>query len=203
MGRFEDLIERAREGDTEALDALQTEFSGSTLRQQAEQADAFKARYESVLPFARGARLKELVSKLPEELQSVPLDVGDFGDFDPEGLTLEQVQDKAKAALEDAQASELRHAQAAGFDSVEDYQAALEAGKQQLTNRRTGMEAIAGAVASSGGEPAGSLEPSDSDLAKETFAAAKKSGETDDVALGRSIDAILTSQAERLGLSEA
>ena len=38
MGKFEDLIQSARDGDTEALKTLEEEVSGSNLRDQVEAA---------------------------------------------------------------------------------------------------------------------------------------------------------------------
>jgi hypothetical protein len=198
MGRFEDLVAQAREGDTEALDALEQEFSGSALREQAEEAGQYKAKFEKLVPLARKNRVEELVGKLPDDLKDVGLGAEDFGDFDPDSLTLEQVQDRAKAKSEQAQATRLAAAQEAGFDSVEEYQEALETVKQQKATRKQGMESVAGGVASSGGEPPGANEPSGRELAKEAFDASKEQGRTDDVALAASVSAILEAQMAQI-----
>lgn len=202
MGRYEDLLAQARGGDETAFDALEQEFGVSTLRDKAENAAALEKKLQTAMPLLRKARLDELVSKMPEDLRELPLDVGDFGEFDPDDLTLETVQEKAKAKSESTQAAKLAHAQEAGFDSLEEYNTALEAAKQQKATKVAGMEAIGGGAASSGGEPPGGQEPSNREAAKSAFEASKKSGETDDVAMARSIDAILSAEALRAGLVE-
>lgn len=194
MGRFEDLVEQAKEGDTDALDTLAEEFSGSALREQAEQASAFKSKYEEHLPVIRKARVDELVGKLDDDLREVGLGVDDFGDFDPDDLSLEQVQDKAKAKSEQVQATRLATAKEAGFDSYEEYQEALDAVKQSRQARQKGMEDVGGAAASSGGAPPGTSEPTLHDVGKEAFQTSKAEGRADDYALGDSIDAILAAQ---------
>lgn len=197
MGRFEDLIEQAKEGDTEALDALQSEFGGSTLREKAEKADDLEKKYQSALPHLRQARLDDLVAKLDDDLREVGLDIGDFGDFDPDDLSLETVQDKAKAKSENAQAAKLAVAKDAGFDSVEEYEEALATVKQAREQRRARMEDVAGGVASSGGEPPGTgQEETPYEMGKKAFAAAKEAGEADDVGMARGIEAILDAQSE-------
>lgn len=195
MGRYEDLIEQAREGNLEALDSLESEFGVSTLREKAEQADTFKSKYEKALPHMRKARLDELAAKLDDDLREVGLGVDDFGDFDPDDLSLEAVQDKAKAKSEQAQASKLAAAQEAGFDSVEEYDQALQTFKEQKEQRKTGMEEVASGVTSSGGEPAGTDEPTVFEQGKEAFEAAKLEGRADDHAMSDAIDAILSAQA--------
>ena len=197
MGRYEDLLAQAKEEgtDSEAWDALQNEFGVSTLRDKANEADAFKDKYTKVLPVARKARLDELIGKLDEDLREAGLGVEDFGDFDPDDLSLEQVQDKAKSKRESTQVQKLAIAKDAGFETVEEYTEALEAAKTQKTQRREGMESVAGGVSSSGGEPAGTDEPTLLETGKAAFDKSKTDNESDDVALARTVDAILSAQA--------
>lgn len=202
MGRFEDLIEQAEGGDTDALQTLREEFSGSALREQAEANAQFRKKYEENLPVVRKARLDDLAARLDEDLREVGLDIGDFGDFDPDDLTLEKVQDVAKAKAESTQAAKLQSAQDAGFDSVEEYEEALQAVKEQRQKRKTGMEEVAGGVAGSGGEPGGEPEPETPyDHGRAAFEAAKAEGYADDHAMAESINAILTAQSPAEGES--
>lgn len=195
MGRYEDLLEQAREGDADAFDALEKEFNVSTLREKAEKSDAHEAAYKKALPMLRKARLEELTEKLSDDLKEVVLDVGDLGEFDPDDLTLETVQEKAQAKLESTQAARLAVAEEAGFDSVEEYQEALETVKQQKAEQRTGMEDVGAGAASAGGEPPGEEEPTLRETAQSAWDESKKSGESEDISLARSIDAILEAQA--------
>lgn len=193
MGRFEDLVEQARTGDLEALDALETEFSGSTLRERAEKADSLEKELQSVRPLQRKARFEELAGKLDESLRNA-IDVADVDTVEPNELTLEYLQDLATNKVERIQASKLAAAQDAGFESVEEYETALETVKNQNRQRTEGMEKIASGVSSSGGEAGGSEEPTRFEVGKQAFDDVKKAGGTDDVALAGSIDAILASQ---------
>lgn len=196
MGRYEDLIQEARQGNTEALDTLESEFSVSTLRDKAEQAGAFESKYKEAIPLVRKARLDELAGRLDEDLRSA-ISVDDFSDIDPDDLTLEMIQDRAKSQQESRQAQRLAVAQDAGFDSVEEYETALATVKQQKDQRKTGMESVAGGVAaSSGGEPGGSIEPSRFETTHEAFKSGKESGQTDDVAMAGAVDALLSFQSE-------
>lgn len=196
MGRFEDLVEQAKTGDNDALDTLLAEFSGSTLRQQAEEGSAFKTRYEKILPLVRKTRLDDLVAKLDDDLREVGLDVTDFGDFDPDNLSLEQVIDKAKTKSETVQATRLAAAKDAGFDTVEEYQQALQAVKDQREKRKQGMEKVgAGVISAGGGEPGGGEEESLFDKGQAAFKSAREQGRATDYAMATAIEAILTAQA--------
>lgn len=194
MGRYEDLIAQARDGDASALDALETEFGGSTLREKAEKADVLSKQVEKAMPLLRKQRLDDLAGKLADDLKEAGLDVGDFGDFDPDDLTLETVQEKAQAKLESTQASRLAQAKEAGFESVEEYTEALEAVKQQKQKRQEGMENVGGSVASSGGEPPGSQEPTSREAMQAGFDAAKERGLADDAAMAHGIESLLDHQ---------
>jgi len=196
MGRFEDLIEQAKEGDIEALNALESEFSGSTLRQQAEEAAALKTKLEQSMPLLRKARLDDLVARLDEDMRAVGLGVEDFGDFDPDDLTLEKVQDAAKQKVESTQAAKQSAAQAAGFESVEEYEQALSTVKQQQEQRRSNMEIVASGVASSGGEAPGTGQGQTlHEIGQEAFKTAKDEGRADDWAMANSVQAILDAQS--------
>ena len=197
MGRFEDLVQQAREGDAEALDALETEFSGSALREKAEKAESLEQELQKVRPLQRKARFDELVGKLDEGLQSV-LSVDDVGDVEPNELTLEQLQDLATNKAEQRQATRLAAAQEAGFETVEEYESALETVKRNKEQRRQSMEDVGGGVASSGGE-GGGVEPTRFDQGKEAFDAAKASGATDDIARAAFVDSLLQNQLEEMG----
>jgi len=193
MGRFEDLIEQARTGDTDALEALESEFSGSTLREKAEEADVLRKRLQEAVPLVRKARFEELAGKLDESIRD-GLSVEDVNDMDPDSLTLEMLQDLGTTKNQQRQAQRLATAQDAGFDSVEDYETALEAVKQQRTTRTTGMESVAQGVASGSGDPSGGLEPTRYEKGKNAFEEAQKAGRTTDVAMAASVDAILADQ---------
>lgn len=195
MGRFEDLIAQVKEGDEAALDALETEFSGSTLREKAERADILEAELQKAKPFQRRARFDDLTAKLDEGLRDL-LTFEDVGDVEPESLTLEGLQDLATSKKQAREATRLAVAKDAGFDSVEEYETALEAVKNQQNQRREGMEAVGGAAASSGGDPAGSQEPDQFTTGKAAFDEAKKAGATDDVAQAAFIDSILSVQSQ-------
>lgn len=198
MGRFEDLIDQAKQGDEAALDALAAEFSGSTLREKAEKAESLESQLQSAMPYVRRARFDELVGKLDDGLREV-LRFEDIGETDPNSLTLEGLQDLATSKREAREAQRLAAAQDAGFDSVEEYETALETVKRQSEQRRQAMEAVGGGTASSGGDPAGSTEPPLFDQGKEAFEAAKANGATDDVATASFIDTILTAQSIGVG----
>ena len=67
MGRYEDLIAAVREGDATALDALETEFGGSALREKAESAGALQEKYDKGLPLMRKAVFADLVEQLDDD----------------------------------------------------------------------------------------------------------------------------------------
>ncbi len=194
MGEFEDLIQRARDGDVEALDALETDFSGSSLRKQAEESAAWQKKAEAATPLLRQARFSELVGKLDDDLQDTGLTAEDFGEVEPDSLSLEMVRDRAKTRVEASQTQRLATAQEAGFETVEEYQEALTTVKEQKTAKREGMEAVTSGVASGSGESG--EEVSRFDKSHDAFKTAKKDGATDDVALAGFIDVNLAEQSE-------
>lgn len=194
MGEFEDLIKQAKEGDTSALDTLEEKYSGSTLRTQAEQGAEWQKKYQESIPLVRKARLDELSGKLDESLWESGISADDFADVDPGELSLELVTAKAQAKMEQKNTQRLAAAQEAGFDSVEEYNTALDAVKQQRAERKEGMESVSSGVASSGGEPGEGSEVSLRDHADKAFKEAKKAGKTDDLAMAASVSAIMQAQ---------
>ncbi len=196
MGEFEDLIQQVRDGDAEALDTLEADYGGSTLREKAELTDSLQKQVAEAAPFVRQARFSELVDKLDEPLKESGLTAEDFSDVDPSSLSLEMVRDKASARIETSQASKLAIATDAGFDTVEEYQEALTTVKETKTKKRTAMEAVTSGVASSGGEAGEGGEPSRFDKSHAAFKTAKDEGRSDDVALANFIDVNLAEQSE-------
>ena len=196
MGEYEDLIQQVRDGDAEALDTLETQFGGSTLREKAELADSLQKQVDKAAPFVRQARFSELVDKLDDSLKESGLTAEDFGDVDPSSLSLEMVRDKASARLEASQASRQAIATDAGFDTVEEYEEALTAVKERKTAKVKGMEAVTSGVASSGGQSGEGGEPTRFEKSHEAFKEAKTEGKTDDLALAAFIDVNLSEQSE-------
>ncbi len=196
MGEFEDLIQQARDGDAEALNTLESDYGGSTLREKAEKADSLEKKYQKAEPFVRQARFSELVGKLDDTLKESGLTAEDFSDVDPDSLSLEMVRDRASARVEASQTQRLATAQDAGFETVEDYQEALTAVKEQKTAKREGMEAVAGGVASGSGQPGDGSEVSRFDKSHAAYKESKQDGRTDDVALANFIDVNMSEQSE-------
>lgn len=197
MGRFEELVQQAKDGDADALDALETEFSGSALREKAESADAFKTNYEKSLPLIRKAKFAEFFEQLDDDLKASGLTAEALGEFDPEGLTLDIVKEKAKSSLDAAQESRLALAKESGFDNVEEFEKAMLTVKAQADTRRASMEAVGAGASSSGGEPSATGEgKTHAEITTEAFDKAKKDGLSDDRALGVSISALIDAQLE-------
>ncbi len=198
MPTFDELIQQARDGDLSALDSLEQEFSGSTLRQKAEEGERFKALAEKAMPALRRSRIEELTDKLPENLREFA-SVEDFADADPDSITLESLNEKASQRSQSEESRRLATAQEAGFESWEEFRTAMDAVKQQKTQRRTDMEAVGGAAAS-GGSDVDILDADLFDAGKEAFESTKKDGRSDDVAMANAVDAILGKQLQELDL---
>ena len=87
MSKFEELIGQAKEGNIEALDQLEAEFSGSALREKAEKASELQAQVDQLAPFAKEAKIKSLKDSLPEAYQNVDLNADDLIDVAPVSYT--------------------------------------------------------------------------------------------------------------------
>jgi hypothetical protein len=196
MGRFEELLEKAREGDTSAIDTLQQEFGASTLREKAENAEKYQKAAETNLNLAIDGQIGRLRNELPEELRGMDLSAGDFGDVtDPTELTIERLTEKAESKQASSTRAKEAQAKELGFDSVEDLQQALDIAKQAKSERKEGMEKIAGAASSSGTAPPPSGEGEPFEHMKESFDAAKARGRSDDRAMGEGVEALMAAQA--------
>lgn len=191
MGRYEDLLAAAKGGDQSAFEALGTEFSGTALRKQAEDGAAAQKKATEYAGLAREAKLGKVVSDLPEELKGVALSVEDFSDINPEDLTIEKVSEKArsKAAAETASLAKLASAQ--GFESVEAFQAAMEAAKATQTKKVATMTAIGGGTSSGSGGPIPVSDPEPFEAMKTDYDAARKAGMSQDKAMGKGMEALL------------
>ena len=195
MGEFEDLIQQVRDGDVAALDTLEADFGGSTLREKAELADSLQKKVDQSAPFVRQARFSELMDKLDTSLQESGLTADDFSDVDPDSLSLETVRDRAQVRIDADQAQGLAAAEAAGFETVEEFQEALTTLKERTTKKREGMEAVSSGVASDSGAPADG-EVSRFDKSLGAFKEAKEEGRSDDIAMANFIDVNLSEQSE-------
>jgi hypothetical protein len=197
MGRFEDLIAKAKDGDASALTALETEFSSSTLREKAEKSGSLEQEVSNLLPAARRGKFYEAIAGLPEELRG-ELKPEDVGEMPVSEITVDFLKGKAETKASARQEVLLDGAKAAGFDTIEEYTAALETVKQANAQRKAGAESVGGSVASgTGGGQGGGSGDEDADFAeaKKVYDNARKSGRTEDVALGDFIEKRLTQQA--------
>lgn len=195
MGDFEDLIAKARAGDVEALDELESNYSGTALRGKAEEGEKFRQRAEALEPLARKAKFSELVTTLDETMQAAGLTADDFGDVPVDDLTSDLIRAKAQIKVEQAQASKLEAAKASGFETVDEYEAALTSFRNQSKDRREKLEAI-GTAASSGG---GSEVPEEDafTVGKADYDKARKLGASKDVALGEMVHTLLARQVPK------
>ena len=198
MSKFEELIGQAKEGNIEALDQLEAEFSGSALREKAEKASELQAQVDQLAPFAKEAKIKSLKDSLPEAYQNVDLNADDLIDVAPTDITLEtliiKAQGKQKAELE----FQTKAAHAAGFDNVEAYKEALESIRPEPSDVQpseavSDMEKIAtAATGTSSGIQDNSVDTSK--LAADTYKQSKKSGKADDYAIGEALEALFDNQ---------
>lgn len=189
MGEFENLIERVREGDTEAIDELEQNFGGSTLRQQYEEAKSWR---DKNIDRVRKAAFDEVVSGLEEDLRTA-VSLDEFQNVDPDELTPDAVKARATENLNQRRAAKLAAAKDAGFESVEEYEEALQAVKQAKEKRANELGQVGSAAASGGG--AGDGVVSTFDEAKGDFNKAKELGATTDEAMGEAVHTILARQA--------
>ncbi len=189
MGKFEDLVQRARDGDEEALNELESEFSGSNLR---DQRDAAVQTLKDNNEFIRQGRFQALRSELGEDADVI---LEDLEGVDSNDFTADLLREKADAKSANRAAAHLVAAQSAGFESVEEYDQALEALKSEQTKKKADMEALGGATAStSGGQTPPVEEKEPYDAALEDFKTAQKGGATHDVALGEAAHSLMTTQ---------
>ncbi len=195
MGRFEDLMIKVREGDQEAIDALESEFSGSALRKQAEAGAAAQAKLDTRTPLAREAALGRLVDDLPEELKGVEMSSEDFEGVDPEDLTIENVSTVARSKHEAQEAALGELAKSQGFESMEAFQEAMEAGRTKTAEKVSTMNKIGGGTTSGGGAPVPDEVTEPFDDMKIAYDGARKEGKSQDKAMGIGIEALLTAQA--------
>lgn len=194
MGEFEDLIQKAKTGDQSALDELSTKFSASSLRKEAEEAAKLRQTLKEQMPLIREAKLRQVKDQLPDSMKAVELSLSDLGEVDPSEITVDLVKERVEAKLIEAKTARERLAKDQGFDSVEEFEQALESAKQAQTTKKKAMEAIGGATASS----SGSSKESESSPAKAMFTAfeaAKKDRKAEDFAMGEGMEALLTAQA--------
>ena len=190
MGKFEDLVQQAREGDEEALNTLEKEFAGSNLREQSEAAVATLQENE---PFIREGKFRALRQSLGDDGEGLTLD--DLEGVDSDDFSADLLREKAEEKSARKAATHLEAAKAAGFESVEDYDQALESLKSAQATKKEGMETLgAGTASTSGGQtpPAEVKEPYDAAL--DDFHGAQKDGATHDVALGEAAHTLMANQ---------
>lgn len=188
MGKFEDLLKAAREGDDAALDELEKEFGGSNLRDQAE---AATAKLQENDPFIREGKFGALIRD--NEIDGLTL--SDVEEIATDDLTADLLREKAESKAQAKVAIQLDAAKDAGFETVEEFQEAMAEMKQKRTTTAAQAETIGGTVSRSGGTPTPpepDQEPYDAALAD--FQAAKKGGMTDDKALGEATHTLMAEQ---------
>ncbi len=195
MGEYEDLLARAKDGDESAFEELETKYSGTALRQQAEEAAALKKQMAEQAPLVRKAKFQEYMGQLEDDLKSADLTLDDLGEVTPGELTLDMVTQAAERKIEARNASILSAAKSAGFDTVEEFQAAMNRVKQERETNTRRMETVGSATASGTGGPVPEQELTRSEAGQRDFKEAKRQGATDDVALGEAVHTILAHQA--------
>ena len=200
MSKFEELIKEIKDGNIEAVDQLESEFSGSALREKAEKAGELQAQVEALAPFAKEAKIKELQSNLPDKYSGVNLSADDLKDVDPTDITLETLI--VKAEIKNQQQEKFVHqaAEAAGFESVEAYQSALDSVRPEPSVQQpealSDMESIAGAATNTtAGQP--DTAPDTRKLAREVYTESKEGGKAHDYAMGEALEALFDDQINR------
>jgi hypothetical protein len=194
MGEYEDLLERAEGGDTAAFAELK-KFGGQDLRRQAERAASLEKQMEANAPFVREGRFREVVSQLPDDLKDVDLSLADIGNVEPDQITVDLLTEKAQSKREEANRVRSAVAADAGFDSVEDFQAALEATKRGQEAKVSAMEKVGSGAASGGGAPPDDSPSSPFEAMKADFDEAKSMGMSDDKAMGEGVHGLMAAQA--------
>lgn len=193
MGKFEDLVQQARDGDMDALTTLETEFGGSNLR---EQVDAANQSLKDNDQYIRQGKFQSIRSELADD---VDLSLDDFEGVDSNDFSADLLREKAEEKLELHTAAHLVAATAAGFESVEEYDSALAVLKSEQTKKKEGMETLGGATAStSGGQQPPAEEKEPYDAALDDYKSATKSGATQDIALGEAAHTLMANQHPEL-----
>lgn len=193
MGKFEDLVQKARDGDMDALTELETEFGGSNLR---EQVDAANQTLKDNDQYIRAGKFQALKSELGD---GVDLSLEDVEGVDSNDFSADLLREKADEKLAMQSAAHLVAATAAGFESVEEYDQALEALKSAQTKKKEDMETLGGPTAStSGGQTPPVEEQEPYEVALDEFQGAVKGGATHDVALGEAAHALMANQHPEL-----
>lgn len=196
MGRFEELVAEAKTGNLEAIDLLEQEFSGTTLRKTnedlAKENEELRKFREANLDLVRKGTVENLIGQLDESLREGVTSEA-FSGINPEELTLDRVREVAQQVQTQRRSVIEAAAKEAGFETVEEYQQALNAVKQQRQERQQGLEQLGGA-ASSGGE-SGSHEADEFSVAKKDYERAQQLGATSDEALGEFLHTRMTQQA--------
>jgi hypothetical protein len=197
MSKFEELIKEIKDGNMDAVNQLEAEFSGSALREKAEKAGELQAQVESLAPFAKEAKIKELQSNLPDKYTDVQLSADDLKDVGPSDITLETLIVKAEIKQQAQQKFVEQAATAAGFESVEAYQSALDSVRPEPSVQQpealSNMEIVASAVTNTAtGNPEQTTNTRD--LAQETYKDSKSSGKAHDYAMGEALEALFDNQ---------
>lgn len=189
---YEELVDKALAGDAEAAVELKEKYSGSNLRDQAETSSK---KLQEWAPLVKQQRLQEAVAALPEELRSYSVSLEDLGEVPPEGITTELVKSKAEAKQTAVLKLRQQAATDAGFETVEEYEQALSAIRKQKEATVKATELVGAAIGSSGGvvPPEAPKEPHEQMF--DAHEAARKSGKTQDYAMGEGIEALFTAQA--------
>ena len=192
MGKYEDLLEKAEQGDADAFKVLREEFSGTALRAKAEEADGLRKQLDDNESLMIEAKFNRLVGEAGLEVE---ISLEDLGDVTSGDITVDLIREKAEAKIATMESVKGTMAKDAGFDSVEEYQQALDSMKEKRTAEIKAAEAIGGATASSsGGTPGPQEDVTPFDEATKDFKESKKLGATDDIALGEAAHTLMASQ---------
>lgn len=190
MGEYEELIAKVRGGDASALDTLEEKYSGSALREQAENAST-KAR-EELLPDLRLAAFTRATKGM--EFGDVDITVEDMGDVDPSEITPGFVESKLEDVTAAGNARRESLSQEAGFDTVEEFDAAMASLKKTNDAKQKKLEVIGGAQGGSG-DPVPDDPKEPFEAMKDGYEAGKDQGMANDYAMAEGIHSLLTVQA--------
>jgi hypothetical protein len=188
MGEFEDLVDRAANGNAVAAETLKEKFGGSSLRQKAETGAEAQKRYDESLPYIRAGKFHDGLSRVAEDLRGM-LTIDDVKDAKPEEITPEHLASLAQAKSESRKAALLTQAKDLGFETVEAMQATLDRVKQEQTAKKAALESISGAIASGAGSsppPTGDFEKG-----KKAYDEARAKGTAQDYAMGKAVEAMI------------